>query len=198
MIDFLYTVSQVEKRSKSMHENHIRLSKTISHALRHQPETYGLQLDSEGWVAVDELLAALRQRRATWRNVSLADITTIMVESTKQRFELHEGKIRAFYGHSLPEKVEKQPETPPDTLYHGTTPQAASAIRSEGLKSMQRQYVHLSTDEKTARLVALRRTDQPVILRIAALQACEQGICFYAGNEDIWLADPIPSAFITF
>lgn len=181
-----------------MDENLIRLSKTISHALRHQPEAYGLQLDPEGWVAVDDLLAALRQRRTSWRNVNMTSIATIMAESTKQRFELHNGKIRAFYGHSTPEKVEKQPETPPAILYHGTTPQAAIAIRREGLKPMNRQYVHLSTDEKTARLVALRRTNQPVILCIAARQAREQGINFYLGNEDIWLADPIPPAFITF
>lgn len=181
-----------------MNENLIRLSKTISHALRHQPEAYGLQLDPEGWVAVDELLAALRQRRRAWHNVSLADISTIINESSKQRFELHEGKIRAFYGHSTPEKVEKLPATPPATLYHGTTPQAAATIRREGLKSMKRQYVHLSTDEKTAKLVALRRTSQPVILHIAALQAHEQGIHFYLGNEDIWLADPIPPTFILF
>jgi len=31
-------------------ENLIRLSKTISHALRHKPEEYGLILDAEGWV----------------------------------------------------------------------------------------------------------------------------------------------------
>lgn len=180
-----------------MNENLISLSKTISHALRHQPEAYGLQLDPEGWVAVDTLLAALSARRKAWRNVSIDDITTIIDESSKQRFELRDGKIRAFYGHSLPKKVEKSRTTPPAILFHGTTPQAAAAIRREGLKPMSRQYVHLSTDEKTARLVALRRTSQPVILRIAALQAHEQGISFYLGNEDIWLADPIPPTFIT-
>ncbi|HEU5375756.1 MAG TPA: RNA 2'-phosphotransferase [Ktedonobacteraceae bacterium] len=181
-----------------MNDNLVRLSKTISHALRHKPEEYGLTLDAEGWVALDDLLAALQRRRTTWRNVSQADIHTIMAESEKQRFELHNGKIRAFYGHSIADKIEKQPSTPPDTLYHGTTPQALVAIRREGLKSMKRQYVHLSTDERTARLVALRRTGQPVILCIAARQAHEHGIRFYPGNEDIWLAEPIPSEFILF
>jgi len=37
-----------------------RLSKTISHALRHRPEIYGLELDAEGWTPVEDLLAALR------------------------------------------------------------------------------------------------------------------------------------------
>lgn len=181
-----------------MDENLIRLSKSISHALRHKPEDYGLQLDPEGWVPVEMLLDALRKRRSAWWQASVTDIERIIAESEKQRFELKGDRIRAFYGHSTSEKIEKQPVVPPEILYHGTTRQAAEAIRREGLQSMRRQYVHLSTDERTARVVALRRTNQPVILRVAALEAHQQGVHFYAGNEDIWLADPIPPAFIRF
>lgn len=179
-----------------MDEYYIRLSKTISHALRHKPEEYCLQLDAEGWVTVDKLLDALRRRRSAWRQVSVTDIEHIIAESEKQRFEMHTGRIRAYYGHSTSEKIDKQPVIPPEFLYHGTTRQSAEAIRREGLKPMNRQYVHLSTDEQTARIVARRRTNQPVILRVAALTAHQQGICFYLGNENIWLADPIPPAFI--
>ena len=179
-----------------MDEHLIRLSKTISHALRHKPEDYGLVLDAEGWVTVDALLAALRKRSSSWRSVSQAQIETIMAESEKQRFELRAGKIRAFYGHSTPLKIEREATIPPETLYHGTTQEAAQAILREGLRSMKRQFVHLSTDQETARIVGLRRTNKPVILRIAALEAHYQGIHFYLGNEDIWLADPIPPTFI--
>jgi putative RNA 2'-phosphotransferase len=179
-----------------MDENLTRLSKTISHALRHAPEEYGLKLDAEGWVAVETLLDTLRKRRSAWRRLDVATIERIMVESEKQRFEMRDGNIRAFYGHSTAEKIEKQPIAPPELLYHGTTTEAAATIRREGLRSMQRQYVHLSTDEATARKVALRRTNRPVILRIHALEAHRQGIAFYAGNEDIWLADHVPPAFI--
>lgn len=185
-------------KRRGMEEYLVRLSKTIAHALRHQPGDYGLHLDAEGWVSIDELLNALRRHRSAWRQVSIADIEKIMVESEKQRFEIQGNKIRAFYGHSIVEKIKKQPAIPPEYLYHGTTAQAANAIRREGLRSMKRQYVHLSTDERTARLVALRRTAQPVILRVASLEAYHQGIHFYPGNEDIWLADPIPPAFIHF
>jgi putative RNA 2'-phosphotransferase len=179
-----------------MNEYYIRLSKTISHALRHKPGEYGLQLDAEGWVPIEKLLDALRRRRNAWQQISVADIERIIAESEKQRFEMRDGQIRAYYGHSTSEKIDKQPATPPAFLYHGTTRQVTEAIRREGLKAMNRQYVHLSTDEQTARIVALRRTSQPVILRIAALEAHQQGIRFYLGNEDIWLADPIPPEFI--
>lgn len=183
-------------REKRMEEDLVRLSKTISYALRHNPQGYGLQLDSEGWVPIEELLNALRQQRGAWRRINVADIETMMARSEKQRFEIHAGKIRAFYGHSTA-RIEKQPAIPPEFLYHGTTPRATDAIRREGLKPMQRQYVHLSTSEQTARSVALRRTTQPVLLRVAALEAHRcQGVRFYPGNQDIWLADAIPPAFL--
>jgi putative RNA 2'-phosphotransferase len=181
-----------------MNEQLIRLSKTISHALRHKPGDYGLVLDAEGWVAVDDLLAALRRRLGSRHPIDLAQIETIMTESEKQRFEIRGGKIRAFYGHSTATKIEREAVAPPAILYHGTTQEAAQAILREGLRSMKRQYVHLSTDEKTARAVGLRRTGRPIILRIAALEAHRQGIKFYLGNEDIWMADPVPPAFISF
>jgi len=180
-----------------MNEHLTRLSKTISHALRHKPEEYGLALDAEGWVEVDELLAALRKRLGSRRQIGLAEIETIMAESEKQRFELRDGKIRAFYGHSTITKIEREPVEPPAILYHGTTQEAAQAILREGLRSMKRQHVHLSTDQRTARLVGLRRTSRPVILHISAMEAHRQGIKFYLGNEDIWLAEPIPQAYIS-
>lgn len=40
-------------------DSHI-LSKTVSHALRHEPWLYELELDDEGWVAVSQLLESLR------------------------------------------------------------------------------------------------------------------------------------------
>lgn len=179
-----------------MENDQVRLSKTISHALRHSPKEYGLQLDSEGWVPIEELLQALRQRRSSWQQISAADLTEMLATSEKQRFEIRAGKIRAFYGHSLDERIEKQRATPPAILYHGTTSQAAQAIRHEGLRPMKRQYVHLSTNEQTARAVALRRTAQPVILHIRALEAHHQGVHFYPGNQETWLADEVPPAFL--
>ncbi len=179
-----------------MNKNLVKLSKTISHALRHKPEQYGITLDHEGWVPLNDLLAALQQRRSAWLTLQEKDIADMIAQSEKQRFELYEGKIRALYGHSTPEKMERQEKEPPVLLYHGTTPQAIHTIRLLGLKPMKRQYVHLSIDVETARQVALRRTNRPIILKIAALDAYQHGIKFYLGNDMIWLADPIPPQFI--
>ncbi|HZS76893.1 MAG TPA: RNA 2'-phosphotransferase [Ktedonobacteraceae bacterium] len=179
-----------------MREDLVRLSKTISHALRHKPEQYGLTLDNEGWVPVQELLEALGRRRSQWVSLTEADLREMMAQSEKQRFEIQDGKIRAFYGHSIPERVEREPSVPPVVLYHGTTPKAAALIRQEGLKPMRRQYVHLSAEKEAALQVARRRTNHPVILKVAAREAYRQGIRFYLGNEMVWLAEPIPARFI--
>ncbi len=174
-----------------------KLSKTIAHALRHEPWDYGLEPDSQGWVPVDELLDALRTRRDAWRHLTEDDLIEMIDSSVKKRYEISGGKIRAYYGHSLSEKIEKVAAIPPDILYHGTNKNALSIILEEGLKPMDRQYVHLSVDRKTAQQVGSRkRQSETVILSIQALQAHQQGITFYKGHEGIWLADDIPTEFI--
>ncbi len=40
--------------------NYTELSKEISYALRHRPQEYGLVLDENGWVGIENLLKALR------------------------------------------------------------------------------------------------------------------------------------------
>ena len=50
------------ERGRSMTDKAItRTSKFLSLILRHEPERVGLKLDSAGWVAVDELLEAVKQ-----------------------------------------------------------------------------------------------------------------------------------------
>ena len=42
----------------SNNNRYVRLSKTMSVALRHDPDSFGIELDKEGWVDVDKLLDA--------------------------------------------------------------------------------------------------------------------------------------------
>jgi putative RNA 2'-phosphotransferase len=99
----------------------IKLSRTLSHALRHEPWPYGLELDKHGWVRVTDLLICFRNRSNDWRHIAENDIIEMISKSAKNRFELYEGKIRALYGHSLREKVLKVPAEPPAVLFHGAS-----------------------------------------------------------------------------
>ncbi len=175
----------------------IEISKTIAHALRHNPEHYGLKLDENGWVPVQDLLNALHNMRKDWFNLSEKDLMEMIASSDKKRFEIQNGKICALYGHSLPQKIQKIAAAPPKLLYHGTTLEAAKIILIEGLKPMKLQYVHLSIDKHTAYLVGRRRTNTPAILKVLAAEAWSKGSTFYKGNESTWLVDYIPVEYIT-
>lgn len=175
---------------------YVNLSKTVAHALRHAPERYGLTLDEKGWVSVDKLIEGLKNHSRMFKNVSIHDLEEIIKESPKKRFEIKNRNIRATYGHSVRYRIEKRPKMPPKILYHGTTPRAAKNILQTALKSMGRQYVHLSIDVKSAYMVGQRRTKNPTILKVLAQEAYRAGIKFYEENGGIWLSDTIPAGFI--
>lgn len=120
-----------------------------------------------------------------------------MVEySTKKRHEILNGKIRANYGHSVQNKIVKYPVKPPEFLYHGTVENNLNNIMEKGLLPMERQYVHLSIDKKTAEIFGRRKKGNLVILTIKAKEAFLNDIKFYKEENDIWLSDQIPSIYI--
>ena len=172
------------------------LSRTISHALRHEPWLYELELDDAGWVPVEALLTALGAEKPAWAGLNEADLRQMMAEASKQRYEMQGGRIRALYGHSTPQKLLKEPATPPAVLFHGTAPKTVALIRRDGLRPMRRQYVHLSADIPTATQVGRRKARDPVILRIRAGEAHGAGVPFYRGNDLVWLADAVAPEFI--
>lgn len=179
-----------------MNKKYIKLSKTMAHALRHAPKNYGLILDEKGWTDVEKLIKGLKNHSKRFKDVTVHDLQKVIKESSKKRFEIKNGKIRATYGHSLPSKIRKKPGIPPEILYHGTTLKATKSILESGLKPMGRQYVHLSLDKKSAYEVGLRRTRKPVILKILAKKAYKNNINFYREKNGIWLSDFIPAKFI--
>src|SRR5262249_22279860 len=180
----------------AMARDYTRLSRVLSHALRHEPWLYELELDADGWAEMAAVLAALREARGDWRDLAEADLTEMMRRASKQRYAIVDGRTRALSGHSLPGRLARTPAAPPPELFHGTAPGTVAKIRASGLLPMRRQYVHLSIDRDTARAVGRRKSRAPVILRIDAAAAARAGVAFYAGNAKVWLADRIGPEFI--
>jgi putative RNA 2'-phosphotransferase len=173
-----------------------RLSRLVSHALRHEPWLYELELDDEGWVSIEALLVAIHEQGPQWSQVDRDELTEMIASSAKRRHEIDGERIRALYGHSVPGRVVKIEADPPAQLFHGTSPRAWAAIQHTGLRPMDRQYVHLSTDIATAEQVGRRKSTTPVILAVEAGRAQAAGNRFWRGNELVWLADYVPSSLI--
>ncbi len=180
----------------SAERNDAELSKVLSHALRHAPWLYELELDDEGWASLDAVIGALNAERAEWRDLSREDVARVVASSSKRRHEIVEDRIRALYGHSVPGKLRRERGTPPAVLFHGTSPDAVKVIMCDGLKPMSRQYVHLSVDTAVAREVGRRKSRTPVLLEIDARAAHASGVPFYVGNDKVWLADVVPVHFM--
>jgi putative RNA 2'-phosphotransferase len=172
------------------------LSKFLSFVLRHQPQAIGLELDAQGWVAIDRLLA---QCRAHGRDLSREALTEVVETSPKRRFAVSEDgqRIRASQGHSVEVQLGYEPATPPEVLFHGTVASVLGSIKSLGLAKMARHHVHLSPDSQTARAVGARR-GKPVVLKIAAGRMHRDGHSFFLSANGVWLTDRVPAQYIDF
>jgi putative RNA 2'-phosphotransferase len=179
-----------------MSKQHTTISKFLSLVLRHQPETIGVTLDPEGWIAIDELLTAAAAHGTTITRELLSEV---VASSDKQRFAISADgqRVRANQGHSVEVDLKLAPIAPPEQLFHGTVAKFLDSIRQSGLIKGQRQHVHLSADRPTAEKVGQRR-GQPVILRIAAGRMQRDGHHFYRSENGVWLVDAVPVEYLAF
>ena len=162
--------------------------------LRHAPDKIGIRLSDDGWVDVDELLAALR---AHGMRVSRPQLDRVVAENDKRRFAFDETgtRIRASQGHSVAVDLGLPPATPPDVLYHGTVARFLPAIEHEGLRPMSRQHVHLSATLATAVTVGSRR-GKPVVLHVDAAAMAADGHVFHVSENGVWLTDRVPAQYL--
>jgi len=172
----------------------VRISKFLSLVLRHKPEAVGLSLDSGGWVAVEELIAAAQ--RASVR-LDRDVLRQVVMQNDKQRFALSDDgqRIRANQGHSLPVELGLVPLPPPEWLFHGTATRFVESIKRQGLLPGKRTHVHLSPDEHTAVAVG-KRHGKPVVLTIQAAQMHQRGCDFYRSDNGVWLTRTVPAEYI--
>ncbi len=177
-----------------MNEELISTSKFLSLVLRHRPQTIGITLDAEGWVAVDQLLEACSKQG---KAISREQLDEVVRTNDKRRFSFSSDglRIRANQGHSIPVELGLVSVEPPEFLYHGTIERFLRSIRQAGLVRGKRHHVHLSVDAETARRVGARR-GRPVVLAIEARRMFHDGCPFYRSANDVWLAESVPPRYL--
>ena len=179
-----------------MDKTKIRLSKTLSRVLRHDPVSIGLHLDAQGWADVSELLKCLS---AAGYAITRAVLNDIVAENDKQRFCFSDdlSRIRANQGHSIEVDLGLVACEPPKQLFHGTAWRHLDSIKQQGLLPGKRQQVHLSVDQVTARRVGMRH-GKPVIIPVKAQAMHQAGYAFYLSDNGVWLCDQVPVEFLDF
>ena len=170
------------------YKNYIKIGKSISYYLRHNPED--LQMDKNGWVSTNDLLSKL--------NISFDTLNHIVKTNNKKRFVFNsdKSKIRASQGHSINVNVELKEKTPPDKLYHGTKEHNLDSIMKNGLSKMKRNHVHLSDELETAKDVGDRYKGKTVILKVDSNKMFLDGNKFYLSENGVWLTDYVEPKYL--
>lgn len=173
-----------------------KISKRLSYLLRHHPEEIHLEMDAQGWVNKEQLLENYSQH---YEYLSEELLEKVVAENDKKRFEFNEDSshIRASQGHSIEVDLAYEAQEPPEFLFHGTASRFANKIRQEGLIRQNRNHVHLSKDEETAKNVGTRH-GVPVILTVKAKEMYEAGFKFFLSTNGVWLAEEVPVKYLQF
>lgn len=163
-----------------------RVSKAMAFHLRHGDR---VGVDPDGWASLGELVAAIG------RGVTETEIAIVASTLSEPRFEFRDNLVRARYGHTrnVPMIMRRASKPPEVRAYHATDLESAHHIieLAEGLRSMERQFVHLSTDRRDALRSGLRRGN-PLLLSMAASQV--PGAMVASGNTLV--APAVASAMI--
>ena len=185
------------KSNKNSKKNMTKISKSLSYALRHGVIALGLNMDSEGYVRLNDLLN--HPDLPTLSNVSVDTIKQIVETNDKKRFSLINKKrniyIRANQGHSktIGNKINDdllctELDSPYEMCIHGTVRSALHEIMKEGLSPMNRKHIHMAKGlTKDDGVISGMRNTSTVYIYINMKAAMDDGIKFYESDNGVIL-----------
>lgn len=163
--------------------------KHLAYILRHNPESVFANIDSDGWIDVENI--------TNNSDITLNELEEIVKLDNKSRysFNIDKTKIRANQGHSLKNvKITYQKKQPPSELYHGTCFKNINGIKKDGIVKMNRHHVHLSSNYKSAKDVG-KRHGKPVVLVLNVEKMVEDGYNFYISENGVWFVEEVPPIY---
>lgn len=198
-------------RKKGEESPMVALSKSLSWLLRHHLDTSGLEVRSDGYVRLDQLVrllshgSAYRQLRLPkFNQYTLSQIHEVVNTNDKKRFtittlETPDGPkehIRANQGHTLKQiQVDMEPITSAadhPTIIHGTHRGAWALIAQDpkGLSRMKRNHIHFATgllgEEK---VISGMRFNCTVLIYVDLEKALEDGVKFWKSENGVVLTE---------
>ncbi|MBE0523354.1 MAG: RNA 2'-phosphotransferase [Methanosarcinales archaeon] len=169
-----------------------RMGRFLSGALRHFPDDLGLAMDQLGWVDMGVLLDVMLTRYP-W--ASAQRLNALVESDVKGRYQINGNKIRARYGHSVDIEL-NFPENDMEDLYYGSSQEEAEMILEMGIRPVRQRYVHMSTSYEKAVEAASVHSENPVIFKIDAFDAMDNGVNMMIVNEFIVLSEEVPPEFL--
>lgn len=178
------------------------LGRLLTRILRHMAAELNLNMKSDGYVKVQDLL---QLNLKTFANVQLSahtvdEIKEAVRRDNKQRFSLLEENgellIRANQGHtvktvesdSLLKPILSAEEVP--VCVHGTYKDNLQSILDSGLKRMERLHVHFSSGLPTdGEVISGMRKNVNVLIFLDVRKALEDGMKIYISENRVILTE---------
>lgn len=178
------------------------LGRLMTRILRHMASDLNLNMRSDGYVRVQDLL---KLNLKTFANIPLRahtvdDIREAVRRDNKQRFSLLEDNgellIRANQGHSivtvetesLLKPILSAEEVP--VCVHGTYNKFLESILEQGIKRMKRLHVHFSCGlPMDGEVISGMRRDVNVLIFLDVKKALEEGMKLYISDNKVILTE---------
>ncbi|XP_031485199.1 uncharacterized protein LOC116254165 isoform X2 [Nymphaea colorata] len=178
------------------------LGRLLTRILRHMASELNLEMGTDGFVRVNDLL---KLNMKTYANVPLRSHTVDEIQEAvrrdnKQRFSLQEKNgellIRANQGHtlanvkseSLLKPILSADEVP--VCVHGTYKKNLESILQTGLKRMTRVHVHFSCGlPSNEEVISGMRRDVNILIFLDVAKALEEGMKFYISDNKVILTE---------
>ncbi|KAF7826012.1 tRNA 2'-phosphotransferase 1-like isoform X1 [Senna tora] len=178
------------------------LGRLLTRILRHMASELNLNVRSDGYVKVNDIL---KLNMKTFANIPLRshtidDIREAVRKDNKQRFGLIEENgellIRANQGHtitaveteSLLKPILSAEEVP--VCVHGTYKKNLNSILESGLKRMKRLHVHFSCGLPTdGEVISGMRRDVNVLIFLDVRKALEEGMKLHISENKVILTE---------
>ncbi len=178
--------------SKSEMINGNNLTRLLLKSLRHDPGLLGITLDADGWSNVVDVANCVELQFGEVAIEELKASIALLVQS--ERIEICGSKIRASYGASIKRKSQ-QTDIPTCRLFHGTRVSIYRKLERLGLRSKNREYVHLTSSIDYAQAIA-RKWPDGLVLEIDVKNALIGGVGFSRATSHVWLACHVPAEYL--
>jgi putative RNA 2'-phosphotransferase len=174
------------------------LGRIMAGILRHFPEKFGLHMDEEGFVDIYKLVSAIKRKRGDrMRWLRPTHIIGLVETDPKGRYQVDSNHVRATYGHSLELSMSLPTDNIPERLYFPAAPDELETLLQGGLQPVDRTMVHLSKTWNDAYEAGIHREGpDPVIIRIDAEEAQNNGIIIQRAGKTVFTVEEIPPDFL--
>lgn len=171
------------------------VGRNMAGMLRHG--RFGLAMDSQGNVAVRDVLNMIRERNPRMGWIRARHLEALVSTDPKGRYVMSGSKIRATYGHTIPLDIKLDCENIPDELFYPSTLEEVEILLETGIFPSDRAMVHLSLTFADAMRAGSVRADDPVILVIDTGLCMEMGSDIGKAARTVYLCRSVPAEAIS-